>query len=114
MAHAVDSSNNRPAGVDQSIFPAHQFLVKGIFARANSQKVERLLDEPVGYFRIEAEPPGQRLIARAQDACFFANEQTRRETRFAPGTVHFSPNWFHGAEAKGDGDIWQSHEPAAG
>ena len=50
----------------QSISPAHKFLNEGMFAGADAQKIQRLLNEPVGHFRVLAETAGQRLLARSQ------------------------------------------------
>jgi hypothetical protein len=59
-------SRHSPGIEDQSISPAHQFLIEGMFARADAQEVKRLLNEPVGHFGILAELASQGLFARTQ------------------------------------------------
>src|SRR6266487_3884226 len=97
---ARNFSSNPPAGVDQSISPAHQFLVEGMFARTDTQKIKRLLNEPVGHFGVLAETACQRLLARAPDTRFLADQQARGQTRFAPGIVNSCPDRFHGGKLK--------------
>ena len=76
---ARNRSSNRPAGAVQSISPVHQFSVEGMFTRANAQKIERLLYEPIADFGVLAQAPGQSLIARTHPASLFANQQTSRQ-----------------------------------
>src|SRR5260221_14253582 len=52
----------RPAGVDQSISPAHQLSIEGMFAWSDAQKVKRLLDESIRYFRTLAQAILQRPV----------------------------------------------------
>src|SRR5271165_1789841 len=89
-----------PAGVAQSTSPVHQFSVEGMFTRADSQKIERLLDEPVRDLGILAQTARQSLLARIERARFLADKQARGETRLAPGSVRSCSDRFHGAKAK--------------
>src|SRR5262245_35173617 len=107
-SEARNSRSNRPAGVSQSISPAHQFLVEGMFARADAQKIKRLLDEPVADLWIAAQPPRQRLLPWPQLSGFLADEQPRRQTRLAPGSVRSCDNLLHGPEATGVVVVLQS------
>src|SRR5437667_10178824 len=93
---AKNRSSNWPAGVDQSISPVHQFSVEGMFARADAQEVEGLLNEPVGDFGISAEPARERLFARAHPPCFFADEDACGNAGLAPRAVPLCFNLVHG------------------
>lgn len=82
--HVAELNRRRPlpparagAKVAQSISAAHQFLIEGMFARADAQKVKRLLDEPVGHLGILTQTAGQSLLARTERAGFLADEQAR-------------------------------------
>src|SRR6266496_749216 len=92
---AINFSSNRPAGVDQSISPAHQFLVEGMFARTDTQVIECLLNEAVGDFGVLAEPARQRLLAHPQRPGLLANQQACGQTRLAPGIINSCPDRFH-------------------
>jgi hypothetical protein len=48
-----------------------------MFSRADAEKVKRLLDEPVGDFRVRAQAAGERLLARTERAGFLADKQAR-------------------------------------
>ena len=44
----------------------HQLSVEGMFARADAQVIERLLDEAIGHFRIMSQPPREQAITLAE------------------------------------------------
>jgi hypothetical protein len=69
-----------------------------MFARADAEKIKRLLDEPVGHFGILAQETGQRLLARTERAGFLSDEQARGQARFAPGRVRPCSSLFHEAK----------------
>src|SRR5277367_2131016 len=66
-----------------------------MFARANAQKIKRLLDEPIAYFGVLAQAPRQNLIARTHPASLFANQQTSGQPRLAPRGIQFRTGLFH-------------------
>jgi hypothetical protein len=53
-----------------------------MFARADAQIVERLLDEPVGDLCILAQLSRESLVAAAQASGFLAQQKTRSQARF--------------------------------
>jgi hypothetical protein len=66
-----------------------------MFAGCVPEKVERLLDQPVGHFGILAQVAGERLFPCTQGAAFPEDEQTRGDSRFAPRPIYSLCNLFH-------------------
>src|SRR5207245_3322049 len=84
---AKNRSSNWPAGVDQSISPAHQSSVEGMFAWANAQEIERLLDKPVAHFGVPAEAARQSLVSWAHPPRLLADQKPGSHSRLAPRPV---------------------------
>ena len=69
--------------------PSHQSqaLVEFMFACADMQIVETLLDEPIGHLGILAENFCQSPVARGQPARFLSEQEARGEARLAPRSI---------------------------
>src|SRR5437899_2239160 len=106
---AKNRSSNWPAGVDQSISPAHQVSVEGMFAWANAQEIERLLDKPVAHFGVPAEAARQSLVSWAHPPRLLADQKPGSQSRLAPRPVRsFSNAAHHLTDTTASADPWQS------
>jgi hypothetical protein len=66
-----------------------------MFAQAEAQIVERLLDEAIGDFRIPAQLTGEGFVPRVHPSGFLAEQQARGYAGLSPRAIHFLFNPFH-------------------
>src|SRR3954466_7754449 len=81
---AMNFSSKSPAGVVQLILPFHQFSIKRFLPFADTQIIERLLNQSIRNLRVRAQPPRRRQLSRFERPRFLPQQQTSRQARFPP------------------------------